>query len=637
MNPLDYFLPAPGQFLGLAAVLVMAAVFWVLGAGLVRGPRLAAADLFVGWGAAVAFFTLAGVLTPIAFTWLAAALWAAGVGAGIWLWRRGGAGAGGAWGTVWRIGVLALPLILLAAAMRASQWDEFSQWLPNAWFLLRFDGFPGAHMPPSPSVFPAYPYALPLVNYLASRATGGFVENAGSLFNLLILLVYGGVFLHMVARGLGAAEGWTRRWGAAALGILGVTVLSTTFVQKLVLTAYADSATAVVLAVMGVLGWQALERLREAGEGTGGPRGLAWQFGWCGALLLSLKQANLVLFVFLLGAMALLALRDPAIRLKGFFRLTPGLLLVPLLTYGVWRYHVTGEIIGGDMRIAGPEHWLIAEAFQVLARMALIASKKGAYFAMMGGLSVLAIIGVWRFRGAFDRAAVLVGAVFVGFNLFLWFIYVFAMGSYNGLHAVSYWRFNTQLGLLGCTMAGFGLAILWRRHVGPRLAGRPIMARNLSIFAIVLVLAAPLLGAGKLRFDKRPQKDHYREVGRAMAEMLPKGARVAVLDPRGDGFSAMVLNYELTSAGGAGRGLDMPERITRFNAKPDVEFYRERLRRFRITHAWLHEPSAPLLAAFGVTLAKRQSHLLERKADGGWERIASWAYDGYTDPFSLPD
>ena len=69
------------------------------------------------------------------------------------------------------------------------------------------------------------------------------------------------VYIAVFRDGLGAPAAWMRRWGVAALGLLGVTVLSTTFVQKLVLSAYADSTTAVSLAVLGVLAWKILETL----------------------------------------------------------------------------------------------------------------------------------------------------------------------------------------------------------------------------------------------------------------------------------------------------------------------------------------------------------------------------------------
>ncbi|HEC14453.1 MAG TPA: hypothetical protein ENI72_01730, partial [Rhodospirillales bacterium] len=386
---IEYFLPTAGQVLGLGAVLAVLAFFSLIGAGFsaLRGGkgRLAPADVFAGWGVVTALFTVLGVFTMLSFTFIsviALGLVAASVATIFWRKNTDALPYKGDFTPVVQILVLALPLLLIAASMRASQWDEFSQWLPNAQFLFRFDAFPRIGLPVSPSVFPAYPYGLPLVTYFASRMTGGFVENAGGLANLLFLLLLAPVYLAMVRRGLGG--GFKGKWSFSALGVLGVTALSTVFVQKLVLTAYSDSATAVVLAVLGVLAWRIAEALSGArGADKKEVSSLAWQFAWVAVAFLSLKQTNLVLFVFLMGGVALTVLRDPESRLKDFFG--PGLVMggPGIAVYLIWRYHVAANMPGGEFSLMPFDRWLVAEAFQILQRMALIASKKGAYFVMM--------------------------------------------------------------------------------------------------------------------------------------------------------------------------------------------------------------------------------------------------------------
>jgi hypothetical protein len=139
---------------------------------------------------------------------------------------------------------------------------------------------------------------LPLTTYLSSKFAGGFIENGGALANLLFHL-------------LKTPAAWMRRWGAAALGLLGVTVLSTTFVQKLVLSAYADSTMAVALVVMGVLAWKILETLAGGkADNKAKARSLAWQFAWIAVALLNLKQVNLALLGLVLAGMFLVAKAD---------------------------------------------------------------------------------------------------------------------------------------------------------------------------------------------------------------------------------------------------------------------------------------------------------------------------------------
>ena len=639
MRLFEYFTPDAGQVAGLLAVLAIGALFAGLGAFVGGRHRFAAADVIVGWGVVVGVFKVFGVVGPVPFTWLVYGVWAAAVPCAVACWRRDrrqGIEPAAA-GTLWRVLVLALPLLVLVTAMRASQWDEFTNWLPNAQYLLRFDAFPRGDLPASPSALPAYPYALPLTNYLASRLAGGFVENAGALFNVLLLLLFAPMFLHVVQQGLKAAAAWQRTWGAAALGILGVTVLSTTFVQKLILTAYADSATAVTLATAGVLGWKMLDALAEGGE-RADTRALAWQFALAAAVLVSLKQSNLVLLVLLLGGMILVVLRDAKIRVRDFARLVPVLLVPAAVVYASWRYHVTGHMAGGELSVLPLERWLFPYVFEILGRMIEAAGRKGAYFGMMAVLSVFAVRGLWRIRGSFDRMAVMVGAVFIGFNLFLWFVYIAIFGEYQGRNIGSYWRYNTQLGILGCTAAAFGLAHLWRRFVSPRLAGAGGVARLLPALGMAVVVALPLALPEKLRIDARPQKDHMRLVGQDLGRSLPEGARLAVVDPRGNGFTGTVINFELTSGTGAGRGLTVGPRINLFAPLKSPGELRDRLARGRVSHVWVHQPLAEVQRNLGVDLAPRASHLL-RRVDGRWELVRSWPYEGYDDPHSpdLPD
>ena len=165
MTLVDYFLPSAGQIINLFAVLAILAVFAVLGGAVSGQGRFSAADIFVGWGVVTGVFVVGGVLGPVPFTWMAFAVWGAAVPCVFLLWRRNHPdfAALAAIDVLWRVGLLALPLILLTANIKPSQWDEFSQWLPNTLFILRHDGFPGPGLPVNTSVYPVYPYALPLI------------------------------------------------------------------------------------------------------------------------------------------------------------------------------------------------------------------------------------------------------------------------------------------------------------------------------------------------------------------------------------------------------------------------------------------------------------------------------------------
>jgi hypothetical protein len=162
---LQFFNPSPAQLLGLVSVLITVFCFGCFGALAGGRTRFAAADIFTGWGLITGGLTLAGIIAVAPFSWLVYVFWAWAAVSAFFVWRRDrfDGPLPGAFGLMWRVLVLALPLLVLVAAMKASQWDEFSQWLPNATYLFRFDGFPSSYLPQSPSVFPAYPYAGPLM------------------------------------------------------------------------------------------------------------------------------------------------------------------------------------------------------------------------------------------------------------------------------------------------------------------------------------------------------------------------------------------------------------------------------------------------------------------------------------------
>ncbi len=99
-----------------------------------------------------------------------------------------------------------------------------------------------------------------------------------------------------------------------------------------------------------------------------------------------------------------------------------------------------------------------------------------------------------------------------------------------------------------------------------------------------------------------------------------------------------MINYELTSGAGAGRGLTVGSRISLFTPLKTPGALRDRLARGQVSHAWVHQPLAEVQRALDVDLAPRSSHLL-RHVDGRWEVVRSWPNDGYDDPHSpdLPD
>jgi hypothetical protein len=595
------------QFWELAAVLAVWLGFAQIG-GLFsyRKPGPLVMDIVYGWSAVALFFTLGGVFFKLSFSLMAYGFFAISFLAGIWQWRKSGRLLAPGLG---RLLMLAVPLLIMVSAMRASQWDEFSHWLFSARYLLENDGFPGHNMPQSLASFPAYPYSWPLVSFLSGKLAGHFIEQAGAISNVVLLIAYALVILRLARGDDGSVA---PPWHLLGLGLLAVTILNPTFVEKLVFTAYADLPTGIGVGLGGALGWRISESLRNQ-DGTAA-RSYALRMGLVLALLVSVKQANLALALLLVGAAFLLVLRDGR-----FFNQDAALSLlialsIPALMYLSWRYHVSRELVGQEFIIRPFDQWSINLIPAILARMASVAAKKGVFFGLMLILAGCSLYWLVKPRPLPAwRMAALAGFVFLGYDGFLLFTYVASFGAQDALNVVSFWRYNTHLGLLGLLPASMFMAYLIRE----KLAGK-LWVERLKPLPIFLILLMPLALAKYIRFDVDPQKTYIRETGRAIAPLLPVESKLFVVDPLGSGLSGKMIDYET-----AYRTKFMGH-LSAFDAfKPEIysKFFVER----GVTHVWVHTLNQPVAELFGLPEDGRRSYLLERKQEG-WREVAHWPY-----------
>jgi len=615
--------PSSAQLVGLAAVALVVLAYIALGAAVSGRARLAEADLLAGWAVAIALATLVGVATNWPLHLVGYAVLALAVGAAVFVWRRERRILAPGWP---RVVVLALPLLALVAAMAPSQWDEFSHWLPNARYLYEIDAFPRRGGPEPLSLLPGYPYGLAIAMTTASRVAGAFVENSGALFNVALLMSAALLTARLVRIGLatpGAAEAAAPGWGLAALGLLAATALSPTFVPKIAFTAYADTATAVAVAFSAVLSAFILGALAAGDRAQA--RGLAWQLGLVLAALLSVKQVNLVLALAVLAGAAVAAARDPRVGLRALAPLALPALALPAVVYLAWRIHVSLHMPGGELALRPLDEWAVALVPEIVGRMALIAAKKSGYFGVMLVALVFAFRALRRVETPFDRLAAIAATAFLAYNAFLLLTYVAFFGEDDALRAGSYWRYNMHLGGLATAFAALGLAVLWRRLLpGPRSFVRP-----LGWAAVALMLALPVAASGKLRFDVRAPKLYVRAVGEELRRTLPADARLAVMDPAGDGFYVMLMRYATRGA---------PKVAVWFAARSDYapDKVRAALDGARATHVWVHVPTQEVARALGVELTEATSHLLAREGDA-WRLVRSWPFPGYRSPADVPD
>jgi hypothetical protein len=616
VSHLRLLLEGPDQ----AVVLGAAGIALVLLAALGRmaaGPRaLPEATIIFGWSVAVAAFLVPHIFFGVGFAATGWFVFGGGAVALLWLAARREAPLAP---TLARAALVALPLLLIAAAHRASEWDEFSHWAGAVRYLVEKNALPTRADPEHGLIFPAYPFAFPILSALVSQIAGRFHEAAGAVANVVLLLGYGALAVRLVAVGAGRATTGPRpapsfaaSWTAAAFAVAAGTIFNPSFVQKIVLTNYADTSTGVVTAFAGVMAWFAVEALAEKRDRDA--RALAWQFGLAGALLVAIKQVNLGILFLVAASAGIVALRDPTVKLKKLLSLVPAAVAPPILMYLLWRHHVTASLGGtGEFTLMPVSQWMFGEAPAILWRMATIAAKKGVYFGLMAVAVGFALRALWRCRSGLDRLALIVALPFLGYNAFLLFAYVAIFGAGEGTRAASFWRYNMHLSLLGAAFFAYLAGVLWRRFRADRPLPRPI-----GTGVLALVVALPIALAPKLRFDLEPPKPHYRAVAEALNGVVPREARLLVFDVAGSGESGVMTFYHLRRADrrlgyvSAFHGVDMAKARTLFADNPP-------------DFVLVHSGAELAAAATGLTLREDESVLL-RRADGAWTIARRWPY-----------
>ena len=124
----DYFFSDGGQIVTLVTTLAVWAALTSLG-GLVGGRgRLREGDTLYGWAAVCLVFTALGVIFVAPFEALAWLFFIAAPIAGVILYRREGRLFSPG---IFKVLLLAAPLLLLTSAKGVSEWDEFSHWVPH--------------------------------------------------------------------------------------------------------------------------------------------------------------------------------------------------------------------------------------------------------------------------------------------------------------------------------------------------------------------------------------------------------------------------------------------------------------------------------------------------------------------------
>jgi len=400
-------------------------------------------------------------------------------------------------------------------------------------------------------------------------------------------------------------------WPFAAAAALVATAFNPTFVQKIVLTAYSDVSSAVIAGAAILVGYSLLERL--AGRESRPAVGAAWQLALVLALLVNIRQTNLSVFLSLIFAMALIAWRDADIRLARFAFTLPIVIIPAIVIYALWRHYIATRLVGLNAEATlGPlSQWNFHVIPQILASMAEVASKKFAFFLPMLIACGFALRALIRCRSAFDRISLLVSVVFAANIAFLFLIYLGHFGEAQAVTAVSFWRYNIDVGMVSVIFLTAGVVWFWR--------GRPsfdVYPRWVGPLAVVLALALPLAFATKLRFDFEPPKPHYIAVAKSLMPHAADLGDIYVMDPKGTGEAGVITRYYLDKRG-------MPW-MSAFNGPTPETIARYLDGVKRGDHVLVHSTWAGLDELFGQALDERTSYLFKREP-GEWLLVRVWA------------
>ncbi len=610
------FVDGDHQLVSLGAAVVLFVLLSMLGAPFGGRYRIAEATPVFGWSVAVTVLTALNAIAGTSFVHVAIGLLVLSGLAAAWAWRDGLSPfpPGG-----WRVAVLLLPALIIASAMVPSQWDEFSHWVPTLRFLSEFHAFPNAETPVTGGFFPAYPYNWSLLGYLGGLIGLGYLDNLGGLLNLLLLGCFGMLAARLAVRGAGGDPETDRGWKWAGLAVVLATLVNPTFVEKIVLTAYADTSTAVATAFTLVFGWMLIEALGETKRQRG--RSLAWQFALSAAVLVNIKQSNPALLGLIVIGLVALAWRDPRIEFRRFARHLPVMLGLPLIMFAIWRFHVMTELPpSAEAGFLPFSQWSLGDAHLVLWRMLTVAIQKTGHFGLGVAAVVIGVMAWRRCHTPLRRLAFLTAVLFVGFNGFLWVMYLTQFGQYDALRAASFWRYNMQIGLAVLAFAAFAGGVLWKERVAQH-----VNLRRVGWLPLALALIAPPVFAHKLRFDLEPPKPHFHAVGAALSETLPAGATVTLFDVHGSGESFHLTRYYMWKK---------PITLTGYlSAYQTVDAAIVRHRLDGVSHVLVHSANAPVRAALGLPLPRGTSYLIARGTDDTWSVVGSWPY---SDDYAVP-
>jgi hypothetical protein len=535
---LDKIIPA---FKGVAAVLVVMAGLSSLGALLQRRTEFRATDIFCGWGFVVVLMVLTAITLPHAMFVAAVILGTLMLAATVRVARNGY--------FVSSFGLLALfPGLVLLTAINLfgiSGWDDFSHWVPNALYVFQNNGVPGSGMPEPHSVWPSYPYAVPILTYLASQLAGGFLVQGGAMFNFVFLLTFAAMLAQTSAQSIGRLSANNNQTVIRmGLALLVTTLANPSFNASFTMTNEGDTSSMILVAALGLMLWHLIDAFCKGDRES--MRDLTVQTTLSATAFVLIKQVDFILLGLLSFAFLVVAWKNNVFK-SALARLA--LILIPAcLMRFLWGHYVNTEMGGAGFQVMPLSTWrfdLVAPLLQAMMHEAL---RKSGVFGLALVIIGAGIVSLFKPVTPQRNFSLLAAIVCGGYIAFLFTTYIGSTFSDAEIRrAASFYRYSTHLGLLEVTFLWIAVPQLWAR-AKPKFACLSFGPAARFAYTLFLVSVLPLALAIHSYWVIReagPKTCSFRDLGRKIAAVLPNHAHLVAVATDGDPFSGYVVNFEL--------------------------------------------------------------------------------------------
>jgi hypothetical protein len=277
---------------------------------------------------------------------------------------------------------------------------------------------------------------------------------------------------------------------------------------------------------------------------------LAWRFGFVGALLVNLKQANPVLLALVTVGLAVIALRDPKVAKRRALAELPRMLGPAIIVFVVWRWYVIANAPHGENAFRPFDTWNFDVLPTLFAALWQYITDAPLFHAMMWMVTAAGLVSFSTLpheTSEARRLAVVCATVWLGYNAFLLAVYLGAFNRNDAEMAADYWRYAPHVALLGLYAPVLALATVrtpkWMslRGAVPSLAA-----------ALVALCALPV--RGDLNNPRDRAWPHFiRDVATDIRHAILPGSKVAIISCWKENLFEVIVRYDLWQLGAPGR------------------------------------------------------------------------------------